>query len=331
MARTGDGAGYWLAGTDGSVFTFGDAAFHGSAEGLVRAPVVGIAATSDGGGYWLLGADGSVYSFGDARYDGGGAGPGPAVGIAARKGGGYWVAFGPDDAPMAPEVSAFAGGRLGSVTAAVFDRVTGRTTIYNPGVVETTASIVKVDILAARLAAAGGRSLSPGDQATAASMIQESDNNSATTLWNETGQGSDEDAYNSGAGMTETSNDPGYRWGFMHTTAVDQVKLVRSVAYPGPLLPPSAQSLMLDLMSHVDPAQAWGVSAGPTPGTFVALKNGWYPTSTIGPGGWQVNSIGTVQGHGRDYVIAVLTGGDPSMTYGIDTIEGISSDVWNGG
>ena len=61
---TPDGGGYWLVGADGGVFSFGDAAFHGSMGGHhLDAPVVGMAGTPVGGGYWLVGADGGVFSF----------------------------------------------------------------------------------------------------------------------------------------------------------------------------------------------------------------------------------------------------------------------------
>jgi hypothetical protein len=45
MERTADGQGYWLVGRDGGMFSFGDAAFLGSAGGLhLNQPVVGMAA-----------------------------------------------------------------------------------------------------------------------------------------------------------------------------------------------------------------------------------------------------------------------------------------------
>ncbi len=63
--------GYWLAGADGGVFSFADAAFYGSMGGTpLNAPVVGIAPTPDGRGYWLVAADGGVFSFGDAGFHG---------------------------------------------------------------------------------------------------------------------------------------------------------------------------------------------------------------------------------------------------------------------
>jgi hypothetical protein len=73
MAGTTDGKGVWRVGTDGGVFTLGDASYFGSVPGehiTPRAPIVGIARTPKGGGYWLVGADGGVFSFGDAGFYG---------------------------------------------------------------------------------------------------------------------------------------------------------------------------------------------------------------------------------------------------------------------
>jgi hypothetical protein len=69
IASSGTG-GYWLAATDGGVFSFG-ARFWGSAGSLdLAAPVTAIAAAPSGGGYWLLGADGGVFAYGQATYYG---------------------------------------------------------------------------------------------------------------------------------------------------------------------------------------------------------------------------------------------------------------------
>jgi hypothetical protein len=44
MGATPDGGGYWLVGSDGSVYSYGDAAFFGSLVGLsLAAPIVGVA------------------------------------------------------------------------------------------------------------------------------------------------------------------------------------------------------------------------------------------------------------------------------------------------
>jgi hypothetical protein len=97
IVATPDGKGYWIVDSDGGVFSFGDAAFHGSmGNKALNAPVVGIAVTPDGRGYWLAAADGGVFSFGSATYGGSMANTvlaAPVVGIAANgSGAGYWLA-----------------------------------------------------------------------------------------------------------------------------------------------------------------------------------------------------------------------------------------------
>jgi hypothetical protein len=63
--------GYWLVGSDGGIFTFGDAQFYGSTGNLrLQRPVVSITPTSNDGGYWLVASDGGIFSFGDAGFYG---------------------------------------------------------------------------------------------------------------------------------------------------------------------------------------------------------------------------------------------------------------------
>jgi hypothetical protein len=95
-ASTASDQGYWLAGADGGIFTFGDAGFYGSAGGIrLNAPIVGMAATPDGKGYWLTAIDGGVFAFGDAAFYGSMGGTPlnqPVVGMAATPDGkGYWL------------------------------------------------------------------------------------------------------------------------------------------------------------------------------------------------------------------------------------------------
>jgi hypothetical protein len=63
--------GYWLVGSDGGIFTFGNSAFFGSTGSIkLQRPVVGIVPTADRGGYWLDSSDGGVFSFGDTKFYG---------------------------------------------------------------------------------------------------------------------------------------------------------------------------------------------------------------------------------------------------------------------
>lgn len=99
FAPTPSGAGYLLVGTDGGVFTMGDAMYWGSLPelGIVpNAAIVGAAVSPSGGGYALCGADGGVFTFGDFPYLGGMGGTplNEPVSVFARtpSGGGYWMA-----------------------------------------------------------------------------------------------------------------------------------------------------------------------------------------------------------------------------------------------
>jgi hypothetical protein len=49
----------------------------------------------------------------------------------------------------------------------------------------------------------------------------------------------------------------------------------------------------------------------------------------VADGTWQINSIGWVDGAGRDYLVAVLTDENPDEQYGIDTINTLSGYIWN--
>ena len=55
--------GYWSVGSDGGIFSYGDATFYGSTGGMhLNKPIVGMASTPDGKGYWLVASDGGVFS-----------------------------------------------------------------------------------------------------------------------------------------------------------------------------------------------------------------------------------------------------------------------------
>jgi beta-lactamase class A len=218
-------------------------------------------------------------------------------------------------------------GRAGEVTAAVYDANTKQTWVLHPGVVQDTASIVKVEIMGTALTEdeSGASPLPASEAALTPSMIENSDNQSATTLLADVGGAKAVARFDRSLGMRHTTpsslalipGTPWPGWGLTTTTALDEVTLVSAFAYPNAVLSAASRSYGLSLMEHVEADQDWGVSGGVAAGSTVALKNGWLP---LGPSGWQVNSIGWILGHGRNYVLAVLTDGNPTESYGIGTI-----------
>jgi hypothetical protein len=227
------------------------------------------------------------------------------------------------------QITSYLATRQGDITMALYNAANGQTYLYRPGVTETTASIIKVDILATLLhqAQQAHQPLSAETAALATTMIVNSNDNAAQVLWDQAGGSTAVGAFDQLAGTTDTDlNTHGY-WGLSTTTAADQLALLKTIAYPNALLDDTSRAYELGLMEGEEADQLWGVSGGVPSGATVALKDGWDP---LGNGTtWQINSIGWVDGDGRNYLFAVLTNGDDSESYGIQTIEGVSGLVWN--
>ncbi|MEU6385305.1 serine hydrolase [Streptomyces bauhiniae] len=207
-----------------------------------------------------------------------------------------------------------------AVSAAVLDLDSGESATYGQGAFDT-ASIVKVDILAALLLRAQdeGRHLTAAEKAYAAKMIESSDNASATALWNTVGGAEGLDAANARFGLTGTSAGTNGLWGLTRTTARDQLTLLRQVFGTDSKLTSASRACLRKLMESVDAGQRWGVSAA-AGGGVTALKNGWLPRSTTGL--WVVNSIGRVEtADGSAYLVAVLSRGTATQADGISLVE----------
>ena len=235
--------------------------------------------------------------------------------------------------PFSAAVSGYLAGRAGTVLAAIYDVSTGQTWTLGTGRPQATGSVVKVDILQTLLATRP-LGLTPADRAVARSMIENSSNPAATTLWDQVGRAAGLSAYNASVGLTDTTPStclvcagfgwPG--WGLTTTTPADQLLLLRELV-DGAQLSAADRAYAVSLMENVEPDQRWGVSGGVPPGVRVALKNAWVPLTPPGTD-WQVNSEGWISGDGRDYLIAILTTGNPDEQYGIDTITTLSAMLW---
>ncbi|MET9082320.1 serine hydrolase [Streptomyces sp. NPDC004237] len=206
------------------------------------------------------------------------------------------------------------------VSAAVLDLDSGDSATYGDTAFDT-ASIVKVDILATLLLQAqdAGRHLTATEKAYATKMIENSDNTSASQLWDVIGKAAGLDAANKRFGLTETEGGDGALWGLTQTTAADQLTLLQQVFGDDSKLSGASRSYIQGLMKTVESDQRWGVSAA-ADGSEYALKNGWLARSTTGL--WDVNSIGRVTVDGADYLVAVLSKGTVSQAKGIAVVEG---------
>ncbi|MGW2959695.1 serine hydrolase [Streptomyces sp. NPDC001220] len=205
------------------------------------------------------------------------------------------------------------------VSAAVLDLDSGDSAVHGDTAFDT-ASIVKVDILATLLLQAqdAGRHLTATEKAYATKMIENSDNTSASELWDVIGEAAGLNAANKRFGLTDTEGGDGPLWGLTQTTAADQITLLQQVFGDDSKLSSASQAYLQGLMKTVESDQRWGVSAA-ADGSECALKNGWLARSSTGL--WDVNSIGRVTVDGTAYLVAVLSKGTVSQARGISLVE----------
>ncbi len=205
--------------------------------------------------------------------------------------------------------------QTGDLAVGVSDVSTGVTAVYGGRLGFHTASIVKVDILAGLLLAGqrAGTPLSDGNADLAAQMIETSSDDAATDLWTALGAGGGLATADASLGLRRTTPGPGDYWGLTTTTAGDQLRLLRALATAHSPLDARSRDYELDLMRHVISGQNWGVSAAASPGSVLAIKDGWLPDPSL----WVVNSIGVVDHDGQRLLMVVLSSGQPTEAAGI--------------
>jgi beta-lactamase family protein len=228
-------------------------------------------------------------------------------------------------AKLTADINAARHGRLSAVAVRVDDPADGLGCWLNDRARFDSASVVKVTILGALLRKAldQHRYLTSTEAARARAMITKSDNKAASALWAKLGRSYLQHFLNLAA-MTQTVLGPGGYWGLTQVNAYDQIKLLRLLLRKNSVLDAASRNYALRLMAQVIPSQRWGVSAGAPASLTVHLKNGWLHRATHA---WRIHSIGSFTGRGGGYSIVVLTQNNPTMTYGIRTVEAIARAI----
>jgi beta-lactamase class A len=228
-------------------------------------------------------------------------------------------------AALARDIQSARRGRSSTVAVWVDDPGAGITCSLSGSAHFDSASIVKVTILGALLRKAldQHRFLTANETALLRAMITKSDNNAASTLWARLGHPYLQHFLNL-AGMGQTVLGSGGFWGLTQVTAHDEMLLLRLLLEPNAVLSANSRAYALGLMAQVIPSQRWGVPAGAPSTVTVHVKNGWLPLATHG---WRINSIGGFTSGTGWYSIVVLTMDNPTMAYGITTVEAIAKVI----
>jgi beta-lactamase family protein len=180
-----------------------------------------------------------------------------------------------------------------------------------------SASVVKAMLLVAylRLLDSEHRALSSSDRAVLGPMIQRSDNSAATTIWRRVGDGRLRDLAR--AAHMHNFSISGI-WANAMITAADQATYFFEM---DKLIPRQFRAYARFLLSHIVGYESWGIPAvARKQGWRVYFKGGWRPTSR----GQLVHQVARLRRGRNRIAIAVMTDGDPSMSYGIATIEGVT-------
>ena len=186
-----------------------------------------------------------------------------------------------------------------------------------------SASVVKAMLLVAylRKLSAEHRGLDAGSRALLEPMIHVSDNEAATAVWERVGDPRLRGLAHR-AGMTDFSISG--IWANAQISAADQARYFFEMES---LIPPRFRQFARKLLSHIAGYESWGIPAVARPrGWAVFFKGGWRETGR----GQLVHQIARLQRQGKRMAIAVMTDGDPSMGYGIETIQGVAARLLSG-
>ncbi|MFF2162255.1 serine hydrolase [Streptomyces sp. NPDC058175] len=228
-------------------------------------------------------------------------------------------------AKLQKDITAAFASRKGTVAVGLHDRTTNTTCSLRATSSYDSASVVKVTVLATLLwdAKKTNRYLTTREANLATAMITKSDNAATTSLWKQLGT-TKVKGFLKAAGMTRTVPGSGGYWGLTQINVQDEQKLLSLVTAKNSVLSDNSRAYILKLMGKVVSSQRWGTPAGAPSSVAVHVKNGWLERSTHG---WRVHSIGAFQGGGHDYTISVLTHGNSTMSYGVDTIQAVARAI----
>ena len=147
-------------------------------------------------------------------------------------------------------------------------------------------------------------------------MITLSDNEAADAIYARVGDaGLNEVA--EAAGMSRFSGDVGH-WSNAQITATDMALFMSRL---DELLNLPGGRAGSKLLASVHPTQSWGVPDVAPDGARVRLKGGWRPSDS----GQLVHQAARVDMDDKSYALAILTDGNPSMSYGEKTIRLIAA------
>jgi hypothetical protein len=220
------------------------------------------------------------------------------------------------DAQLAAALRPVLGSHPGRLAVGVVDLKTGATASYDADVPIRGGDVVTTDILAALLLEhqKAGTPVSNTEAQLAADMIENGSVPAATQLWNMIGGAPGLAAANATLKLRGTIPAPG-DWTWTSTTVADQLQLLADLVQPSSPLRSAARDYALGLMMDAA-AQHWGVAAAANAHTADAVND----ARLVGPA-WVIGSIGVIQRHGDELLVAVLSDRNPAEVPAVSAVQ----------
>jgi hypothetical protein len=214
----------------------------------------------------------------------------------------------------------FAEPRAGRISFAVVDEE-GKMHASHPDRVHNSASVVKVLFMIALLREPDVRhdDLTDSERGLLEPMIQRSDNQTATAIFNRVGQPALYDLADD-AGLDHFTTQP--TWGLTTITAGSQARFFSRIQ---DFIPRRHRAYAMHLLTNIVPSQRWGIPPAAPRGWTLNFKGGW-----SGRPSWRVNQVMLLRRPPRSFALAILTREQPSKDYGIATIEGVARRLLRG-
>jgi hypothetical protein len=216
-------------------------------------------------------------------------------------------------------VRAYLKHRAGVVSVAVIDSQGGVRGVHDTRRY-VTASVIKAMLLVSYLRKVDhqGRALTSYERSYLRPMIRVSSNSAATWVYSRIGDGRLRRLARK-ADMNQFSIC--CSWGYARFSARDQAKFFWLLER---LTPPRFRDYATHLLRSIVSRQSWGIPrVGRRRGFSVFFKGGWRGTYR----GQLVHQASFVRYHGTGFSLAVLTDGNPSMSYGVETIAGVARRI----
>ncbi len=184
---------------------------------------------------------------------------------------------------------------------------------YNSSTQFIVASSMKVPIMLTFLDMVEQQGRNPDDDEMTllTTMIENSNNDSASILFNDVGGANGIASYMQKIGVTGLSPDDD-SWGYSLITPQAMVDML-TLLYQGKVLNSTHRTLALNLMENIELDQQAGMGDTAPNGAVVAMKDGW----VTGPDNyWAMNSSGIVTSGNETYILAVYTQEQSSLDDG---------------